>query len=63
MKQLIGVALGNDLDPISHAQSVGAECVQIQVGDPQGWGKPAVSYPRGASGLKKDAKAAKIPIY
>ncbi len=63
MKQLIGVALGNDLDPISHAQSVGAECVQIQVGDPQGWGKPSVSYPGGAEGLKKDAKAAKIPFY
>ena len=63
MKQLIGVALGNDLDPISHAQSVGADCVQIQVGDPQGWGKPAVSYPGGAAGLKKDAKAAKIPFY
>lgn len=63
MKQLIGVALGSDLDPITHAQSVGADCVQIQVGDPQGWGKPNVAHPGGIDGLKKDAKAAKIAIY
>ncbi len=63
MKQLIGVALGNDLDPISHAQKVGADCVQIQVGDPQGWAKPSVAYPGGAAELKADAKKAKIGLY
>ena len=63
MTQLIGVALGNDLDPISHAQKVGADCVQIQVGDPQGWGKPSVAYTAGAAALKADLKAAGIKLY
>lgn len=63
MTQLIGVALGNDLDPISHAQKVGADCVQIQVGDPQGWGKPTVAYSAGAEALKSDLKAAGIKLY
>ena len=63
MTQLIGAAFGSDPDPVVHAQKIGAQCFQIQVGDPQGWKKPALDFPGGAQELAAQAKELKMDIY
>ena len=63
MTQLIGAAFGSDPDPVVHAQKIGAQCFQIQVGDPQGWKKPALDFPGGAKELAAQAKDLKMDIY
>jgi deoxyribonuclease-4 len=63
MSQLIGAAFGTDSDPINHAQDLGAQCFQIQVGDPQGWKKPAIDFPGGNKEFAQLIKSLKIPVY
>ena len=63
MTQLIGAAFGSDPDPVKHAQQIGAQCFQIQAGDPQGWKKPALDFPGGAKELAAQAKDLKMEIY
>ena len=63
MTQLIGAAFGSDPDPVKHAQKIGAQCFQIQAGDPQGWKKPALDFPGGAKELLAQAKELKMDIY
>ena len=63
MTQLIGAAFGSDPDPVKHAQSLGAQCFQIQAGDPQGWKKPALDFPGGAKELAQLVKENKMAIY
>ena len=62
MTQLIGAAFGSDPDPVKHAQKIGAQCFQIQAGDPQGWKKPALDFPGGAKELAAQAKELKMDI-
>jgi deoxyribonuclease-4 len=50
-------------DPIGAAAARGAEAVQILLGDPQGWGKPAVEYPGGAEALKQAVAEAGLALY
>ena len=40
-------------DPIGAAAERGAEAIQILLGDPQSWNKPATLYPDGPEALKK----------
>jgi deoxyribonuclease IV len=53
----------NATDPIAAAQSLGADTVQIFLGDPQKWTKPVIDYPGGAEALRERAAAADITIY
>lgn len=53
---IIGAHVPDD-NPLGHADSLGAECIQMFVGPPQSWKKPP---------LREDAeelKAADIPVY
>ncbi len=63
MTQLIGAEFGSDPDPVRHAQKIGAQCFQIQVGDPQGWKKPALDFAGGSKELLAQAKELKMDIY
>lgn len=51
------------LDPIVEAKARGADIVQLFVGDPQSWKKPAAEYPGGAAALKAAAEEAGIGLY
>src|SRR5699024_7546442 len=50
MTQLVGAHVGQ-ADPIAYAEQVGANLVQIFLGDPQSWSAPEVVYPGGAPAL------------
>ncbi|WP_166346103.1 deoxyribonuclease IV [Phytoactinopolyspora limicola] len=50
-------------DPIAAAVAVGANAVQLFLGDPQGWKAPTVSYPGGASALRQAAADADVALY
>jgi len=63
MTQLIGAAFGSDPDPVAHAQNLGAQCFQIQVGDPQGWKKPTLDFPGGAKELADLTSSLNMPVY
>lgn len=50
-------------NPIAAAQDLGAEIVQICIGDPQSWKQPRLAYPGGSEALKEAAADASIGIY
>lgn len=50
-------------DPITAAAAIGADAVQIFLGDPQSWKAPEVRYPGGAEALKRAATDAGVQIY
>ncbi len=50
-------------DPISSAAERGAEAIQILLGDPQSWNKPATLYPDGPEALKKAVQDAGLVLY
>lgn len=50
-------------DPLNAASALGADAVQIFLGDPQSWKAPTVVYPGGAAALKADAADAGVAIY
>lgn len=45
---LLGAHLRDDTDPVGTAHTLGAEVVQLFLGDPQGWAKP-VPHPQAAA--------------
>jgi len=49
-------------DPLTEAAAMGGDAVQIFLGDPQSWKKPATLYPGGAEALKSAAEAAGVGI-
>lgn len=51
------------LDPIAGARAIGADVVQITLGDPQGWSAPTVAYPGGAEALRSALTAADLAVY
>ncbi|HWD08439.1 MAG TPA: deoxyribonuclease IV [Actinomycetota bacterium] len=53
----IGAHVGGDEDPLGEAASIGAEAIQIFVGDPQSFEKPK---PRADAGV---LRASPIPVY
>jgi len=59
---LVGGHVGQD-DPIGQALSIGADCAQFFLGDPQGWKAPTFPHPEGAAGLKAAAQEAGVTIY
>lgn len=58
----VGAHVGPD-DPLTEAAELGADAVQIFLGNPQSWSKPVVSYPGGAEALRRDAEAADVALY
>ncbi len=50
-------------DPIAGAAAIGADAVQIFLGDPQGWKGPVVQYPGGAEALRRDLDEARLTVY
>lgn len=50
-------------DPLGAAAARGAEAMQILLGDPQSWTKPATQYPDGAAALKQAVKDAGLALY
>ena len=50
-------------DPIGQAESLGAQVIQINLGDPQAWRGHQVAYPGGATALRAAAAAAGVGIY
>ncbi|MFT6564192.1 MAG: deoxyribonuclease-4 [Actinomycetes bacterium] len=61
-KRYIGGHVGQD-DPIGQAAVIGADAVQLFLGDPQGWKGPKFPHPDGAAGLKAQAEEAGVRIY
>ncbi|MGC0272723.1 deoxyribonuclease IV [Pseudactinotalea sp. Z1739] len=61
MTQLVGAHAGQD-DPIGYAREVGADLVQIFLGDPQKWSAPSAPHPDGADGLRRAAQQAGIAL-
>ena len=51
------------VDPLSEAVALGADVVQLSLGDPQSWKGPVIEYPGGAGALRADAEAAGVGIY
>jgi deoxyribonuclease-4 len=58
----IGAHVGQE-DAITQAKAIGAEQVQVFLGDPQGWKGPEFGYPGGAAALRADAEAAGLDLY
>jgi len=50
-------------DPIEAAVALGADTVQIFLGDPQKWSAPTVDYPGGAEALREHATQHDVTIY
>ena len=50
-------------DPITQAHALGAELVQISLGEPQSYRGPVVEYAGGPAALAADAAAAGIDLY
>ena len=50
-------------DPIGQAEILGAQVIQINLGDPQAWRGHQVAYPGGATALRAAAAAAGVGIY
>ena len=59
---ILGAAAG-DVDPISAAQTRGADAIQFFFGDPQSWKNPECSYPAGPEALRNACDAAGIRLY
>lgn len=53
----------DQLDPITEARAIGADVVQITLGDPQSWAAPSVAYPGGAEALREALSAAELAVY
>lgn len=60
---LVGAALGEEPKAIEIAQQLGAQAIQITLGDPTTWAKPTVNFPGGAEGLAAASKASEVPVY
>lgn len=52
----------DSVNPIADAAALGADVVQIFLGDPQSWKKPATLYPGGAEALKRAATEAGVQL-
>ena len=52
----------DSIDPLADAAALGAEVVQIFLGDPQSWKAPACLVDGGAPALKAAAEAAGVGI-
>ena len=52
----------SSVHPLVDAAGMGAELVQVFVGDPQSWKKPVTPYPDGAAALKASAEADGVGI-
>jgi len=50
-------------DAINQARAIGADQVQVFLGDPQGWKGAELTYPGGAEALRADAAAADLDLY
>lgn len=50
-------------DPIQAAKDRGADIVQMFIGDPQSWKKPALGYEGGPEALRREAEEAGVGIY
>lgn len=61
MTQRVGAHTGED-DPIAYASGIGADLVQIFLGDPQSWSAPTVTFDGGAPALREAAAAAGVGI-
>ena len=49
----------DSVNPLAEAAALDAGVVQVFLGDPQSWKKPATLYPDGAAALQEAAAAAK----
>ncbi|MCF4120592.1 deoxyribonuclease IV [Antribacter sp. KLBMP9083] len=58
----IGAHVGQE-DAVAEAKAIGADQVQVFLGDPQGWKGPEFGYPGGAEALRADAEAAGLDLY
>lgn len=58
----IGAHVGQE-DAVTQAKAIGADQVQVFLGDPQGWKGPEFGYPGGAAALRADAEAAGLDLY
>lgn len=61
MTALLGAHV-NSTDPLADADALGAGIVQIFLGDPQSWKKPATLFPGGAQALREAAETAGVKI-
>ncbi|WP_040282606.1 deoxyribonuclease IV [Tessaracoccus massiliensis] len=52
----------DSVNPLAEAEAIGAGVVQIFLGDPQSWKKPATLYPEGAEALEQAAQAARVQL-
>ena len=52
----------SSVHPLTDAAGIGAELVQVFVGDPQSWKKPVSPFPEGAAALKAAAEADGVGI-
>lgn len=52
----------SSVHPLTDAAGIGAELVQVFVGDPQSWKKPVSPFPEGAAALKAAAEAHGVGI-
>lgn len=50
-------------DALAQAAAIGADQVQVFLGDPQGWKGPEWTYPGGPEALRADAEAADVHLY
>ncbi len=50
-------------DPLGQAAALGADIVQLSLGDPQSWKGPVVEYEGGAEALRRDAERAGVGLY
>lgn len=58
----IGAHVGQE-DAVTQAKAIGADQVQVFLGDPQGWKGPEFGYAGGAAALRADAEAAGLDLY
>ncbi|KHL18885.1 deoxyribonuclease-4 [Mumia flava] len=58
----IGTHVSSD-DPFTDAERVGADVVQIFLGDPQSWKWPKYTFPGGAEGLRDGFAERDLPVY
>lgn len=62
----MGYELGasvDSVDPLAEAATLGADVVQLFLGDPQSWKKPGTLYPGGAAALKAEAEEAGVGLF
>lgn len=62
----MSIRIGTHVDaehPFDDAERVGADVVQLFLGDPQGWKWPQYAYPGGPDALHDDAEERDLPLY